>query len=100
MASNKCSATLYQYHLVTMYCKIGNFREILFSRSFMKIKPSRNRSVVFLMAVNHDLVANFERRLSFNAIRENKIIVEISEFTVIWAMLEISVLIASVSSEC
>ena len=51
----------------------------------MKIKPSQNGKITLSFTkikVNHSLVAKFEHaNMSFNAIRENKIITNISEFT-------------------
>ena len=65
-------------------------RGFLFPRnlsSFAKIKnpPEMAMSLSrLLMYLNHALVANFNvANMSFNAIRENKIIAKISEFTVV-----------------
>ena len=53
-------------------------------RSFAKITPSRNDEITdLLMVVNRALVADFNvTNMSFNAIRENKILAKIPEFRV------------------
>ena len=52
----------------------------LFSRNFVKIKPSRNGVIILSVT---DEVANFNvANMSFNAIRENKILTKLCEFTV------------------
>ena len=55
-------------------------------RSFVKFNP-REMAILFchlLMKVNHVIVAIFYvANMSFNAIRENKILAKIFEFTVI-----------------
>ena len=55
-------------------------------RSFLKINPlEMAKSLCLLLnSVNHALVANFNvANMYLNAIRENKILAKISEFTVI-----------------
>ena len=54
-------------------------------RNFVKIKSSRNGKITlsFTVEVNHVIVANFYiANMSFNTFRENKILANISEFTV------------------
>ena len=54
-------------------------------RSFVKIKPSQNGEIIlsFTDLANHAQVGNFNvTNVSFNAIRENKILAKFSEFTV------------------
>ena len=54
-------------------------------RSFVKLNPREmvNSHCRFLIYVSHALVAIFNvANMSFNAIRENKILAKISEFTV------------------
>ena len=65
------------------------FARVLLSRSFTygkvrEIKYSRNGEINchLLMKVNHAIVANFNvANMSFKAIRENKILMKISEFS-------------------
>ena len=60
------------------YCKFGNFRE-----EFRENKPSRNGKITlsFIDTVKYCLSPEFFTSLimSFNAIRENKILAKISE---------------------
>ena len=57
-------------------------------RSFVKEKSSRNGEITLsffikVIKVNHALVAKFNvANMSFNVIREDKILAKISEFTV------------------
>ena len=56
-------------------------------RSFVKIKSMRNgeTTLSFTDKVNHAIVTIFNvANTSFNAVRENKILAKISEFTVIY----------------
>ena len=58
-------------------------------RSFVKIKSTRNgeTTLSFTDKVNHATVPIFNvAKMSFNAIRENKILAKISEFTVVQLM--------------
>ena len=73
------------------YCKFSrefNFRETLHMRSFVKIKPSQIGDITLSFTdigtfVKHALFAIFYvANVSLNAIRENKILAKISEFTV------------------
>ena len=67
------------------YCKFGNFHEGFILRSFVKMKSSGNREITLSIT---DIVKScpnsecFNVALSFNAIRENKILAKISGFTV------------------
>ena len=54
-------------------------------RSFVKIKSSRNGEITlsFIDKVNHAIVPIFNvANMYFNAVRENRILAKISEFTV------------------
>ena len=59
-------------------------------RSFVKIKPSRNGKITLsFIDIGKSCLSRARifhvTNMSFNAIRENKILVEISESTVLWA---------------
>ena len=59
-------------------------------QSLVKMKSSRNGEITchILMMVNHVIVANFYiANMSFNTIRENKILMKISELTVYCCLL-------------
>ena len=62
------------------YCKSGNFHEGFI---FAKLRDMEKSFCRLLILVNHALVANLNvASMSFNAIRENKILAKISGFTV------------------
>ena len=65
-----------------MFARVLSSRNM---RSFVKKKPCEMAKSLrrLLIKVNHVLVANFiVANMYFNAIRENKILAKISEFTV------------------
>ena len=70
------------------YCKFGNFRGgFIFAKLrrrevSRKKKPSRNREII--LSFNDVSLSCNVANMSFNAIRENKIVAKISEFTVHW----------------
>ena len=70
------------------YCKSKNFPRVLFSPNFAYAKSCENKVLQksfspLLILVNHALVTNFNvANMSFNTIRENKILAKISGFTV------------------
>ena len=43
-----CAIHIFKLH--DKYCKLENFKRVLFSRSFAKIKPSQNREITLLVA--------------------------------------------------
>ena len=65
------------------YCKFGNFRDAY--AKFVKIKPSRIDDIILSFT---DIGKScpfrdfYDANVSFNAIRENKLLAKISEFTV------------------
>ena len=66
------------------YCKFENNCESFILRRFVKIKPSRNGEITLsFMDVNHASIAIhfYFANMSFNVLRENKIIAKISEIT-------------------
>ena len=76
------TGTLY----LIIYCKFGNFC-VLFSRNFAA-KSGENKTlkkslchVLIDLLMPYSLILNVAN-MSFNAIRENKILMKISEFTV------------------
>ena len=72
------------------YCKFGNFRKgyIFAKLRICEVSSKYNprgmaKLLCLLMKVNHTIVANFYvANMSFNAIRENKILAKTCEFTV------------------
>ena len=62
-----------------------NFARVLFSRSFLKIKSSQNGEITLSFTdVGNSCPSRdfYVTNMSFTAIRENKILAKISEFTV------------------